>query len=323
MEEETNLFVPDYDNQYTKEEVDILNMEVTDEVQAVIDSMLLDSAKKDMDMYVPPSDSTDLERQLDINIPLFEAYIAVTKEREVLQEKWEALRYVRSTWWSLFKEEMEWNWNEYDRFVDRLDKRLRVVSPTDEQWKAAMIMKSRVYEHCMSVLNQRRSVTYPIYQKAKAATDRCREFWKTSAGIRLNELNEQRSGLWDLIQDLDVTFDDYNSLLEEVLTPYWTSGDTEEVDEQELVANTPVETMDLLEFTHSEEMKAYTLPIGKGKGFWSNRNMYKVNASHTVASAAVEEADYQNSLLSYYSDTNNDVWNMRGNNSGQVQMVLC
>ncbi len=268
--EDNNLFVPEFSNQYTKEEVDILNMEVTPEIQAVLDQMLLEQAMNEAQKYQPQFNGPDKERELWDNIDLFEGYIRLSKEREKYQEKWELLRYRRNTWWSLFKEEMDWNWMELDLFEIKLNKRLAVVEPTPVQWKKAKEVRSTIYNRCLSVQSKRRTVTYPIYLKAMDATRKCQAFWQSEDGRILNALNAERSAYWEAISQLNVTWDDYNQVLECEINRWMTNGDTEEVDTMEMMATNSWEAMEDLSASHAAEMSQFDR-VSNGSGYWNWR----------------------------------------------------
>lgn len=273
------------------------------------------------DQLIGVTPGVDKEMELDNNLWLFEEYQRTTKERETLQEKWEGLRRSRNLWWSLFKEEMDANWLKLDVYDTKLN-RVRGINqstcliPTEEQWTEAFMRRTRIWKSCEQMQEKRRSMTFEIYKKAMAATKRCQAFWKTKEGKALTSLNQRRSTLWMCIQDLDCTFEDYNNLVNQEINPYWTTGESEEVDEMALMAQNAVETMDILEETHMEEMSAFEAGESRSSPFWdyeyrtdkANRNspVYFVREDNMVVgrngaaqsnASQVGEDDW-NSLLS-------------------------
>lgn len=295
------LYVPEH-GEYTMDEVLTLNMEVTPEIQALLDTMLLEKAMKEAQAYVPQYGSgVDRERQLYDNLDLFDLCTSLTNEVEAMEKgTWEVLRYNRAMWWSLFKEEMDAPWLEYDQFVTKLDKRMREVAPTDEQWSKAMSLKSLIYQRCMRKQQDRRGITYPIYQKALAATEKCKAFWKTPYGRRLSVLKKELDAVWKAIKALDVSWKDYNALAETELNPYLTwGGDDEEEETNQMVKDT-YEYMDLLEDASHTEDAEYDAAQSNGPAFWSWKAAARVKhvAKEKAIAEDMEEA-YQNSLVSF------------------------
>ena len=315
--EDNNILTCEYNNQYTKDELDILNMEVTPEIEAVLATMLMEKAMKDALSYVPMVQGPDTERTLLDNLDLFEDYISLTNERAPYQAKWETPRYARNMWWSLFKEEMDYNWMELDLFEGKLEGRMRLVTPTEDQWNKAKAIRKMIYGRCIRTQNRRRTMTYGIYLKAKAATEKCQAFWKTADGIKLSNLNDMRSSVWNAITDLDCTWEDYNNLVNLEFNKYWTTGDTEEIDGMELMANTITEYMDMLEdASHSEDAEMDAVE-SKASGYWNHRNAAKSFhvAKDKVLADETEEA-YQRSLVdfmdTYLCGTNNTLSSENG-----------
>lgn len=298
---EDNILMCEYRGQYTDEELALLNMEITPEIEKILGDALLEKAMKDAVMYVPQyGNSVDVERELMNNIDLFEEYIRLSKEREQYQVQWEALRYARSAWWSLFKEEMEAPWLEYDKYVAMLDRRMLVVQPTNDQWNKAMSLKSLIFQRAMMKQQDRRGITYPIYLKAMDATRKCQAFWNTKAGHTLSVLNKERSAVWNAISTLNCTWEDYNNLINTEINPYWTNGDTEEVDSMELMCTSVYETLDMLEDASHEEDAQYSSPESRSIGYWSFRN--QAIAMHIAKQRSlandIEDA-YQASLVAF------------------------
>lgn len=301
--EDNNMFVPEYDGQYTKDEIDVLNMEVTPEIEAILNTMLLEKAASDAEGYVPASMGTDMERELSNNLDLFEDYIRISAERDMYQKGWETIRYARSSWWSLFKEEMDENWMELVLFDTKLDKRMLSVQPTDEQWKKARTIRSMIHARCVRKQQARREYTYSIYLKAMAATKKCREYWNTPAGKELSRLNDERSTIWGMISDLDCTWEDYNNLIGMEINKYWTNGDTEEVDSMEMMCTSVYETMDLLEDASHEEDSQYNAPQSKSRGYWNYKSAAISVYQGKAAMVAKEVDDAYTKCLMEFMDS--------------------
>ncbi len=60
----------------------------------------------------------------------------------------------------------------------------------------------------------------------------------------------------------------YYNLMNEELNNYFTTGDTEDVDDFSLLANTQGDVIELLAWSHVQEMSAEDAPEASGSGFW-------------------------------------------------------
>jgi hypothetical protein len=237
----------------------------------------------------------DKEKDMDEQAWVFERYIELSKAREPYQEMWEKLRYRRSVWWSFFKEEMEWNWLELSVYERTSNHYLNPMNPNGiysiesnkDKWSVfSWIWQGQVVVHsrCERLQNERRSFTYGIYERAMDATKKCQAFWKTKEGIALTRLNQERSDCWEMLKDLSCTWEDYNSLVNQEINLYWTSGETEDVDDMTLSMSTLYEILDIMEDTHSKEMDAMERGPSSSVGWWDwsvrNSPVYNVNIGH-------------------------------------------
>ena len=242
---------------------------------------------------VTPGD--DREKELDEQTWVFEKYIEVTKVRQPYQEKWEALRYQRSVWWSLFKEEMEMNWLEltvYERVSNhylnpRNPNGIYSIPDNKTKWNVfAWIWEGQqeVVEKCERLQLKRMSYTKSIYKRCMEKNAKCKAFWKTAEGIALTNLNQERSDYWEMIKDLNITWEDYNTLVNGEINPYWTNGETEEVDDMTLSLPTYYEYLDILEDSHNQEMSAMDRGPSSSIGYWDfsirNSPVYAINPNH-------------------------------------------
>ncbi len=321
---EDNTWMPEFPNQFTKDQVDFMNSEVEDtpEVRAIFqriaDEMLMESAKKEAEGAVRAPSGPDLERQLMDNLDLFEEYIRITVEREPLQKKWEILRYRRNTWWSLFREEMDFNWMRLDLFDQRFNKWVEThikerTKPTGKQWREAKAMRSLVFKECKKMVSRRWDTTNKVFLKAMDATRACQAFWRTEEGMYLSQLNDLRSTLWNQIQELDVTFEDYNNLLQTEFNPYWTTGDTEEVDTMELMANTTYEYLDMLEDASHEEDSAMFEAGSSLPGYWDRKEAARSHYKAQSQKADWEADEAWQRTIDEVKDAE-DAWEMSGGN---------
>lgn len=336
------LFIPENPREYTKKDIVLLNMEMTPEIQAKLDDMLAVTAKADAETYTFQHQGIDKERQLQENFSLFEAYIAISKKRGPLQDRWEAIRGRKSTWWSFFHEEMEANWTKYVQFTNALDKRMdklakgqaevlnvasyveyitgdevimqprlkkAVVLPKihKAKWAKAMALKEQCYAYCLRVQEARRKFTYSIFSKAMQATKEAKAFWSTPVGQELNRINDLRSSIWEQIQQLDVNFWDYNNYLNEELNPYWTKsgGDSSE----EKLASDSYEALNIIRDEHIQEMKEYNKPA-KGIGFWDFQEERACKEAHlheefkrkTMADLTKADQDYNKGFEAFIKE---------------------
>lgn len=230
----------------------------------------------EQDEPIALSSEVDTEKELNDNLHIFEEYIKVTKKLRDLDAKyWDPLKRARTLWWSYFKEEMDTNWLELDVY-DRKLNRIRGVYerycliPTKAMWDEAFRRRSIIFNRCLKKQQNRREFTYSIYQKAKKATERCRAFWSTNQGKLRTDLATRRGELWEQIQQLDVTFSDYNQLVDLVFDPYWCNQDLEEREEQDWGTIGVYETLEALEESHYQEME-WLYRERRGKGFWDWR----------------------------------------------------
>lgn len=83
------------------------------------------------------------------------------------------------------------------------------------------------------------------------------------------------------------------NLVEEDINPYFTNGDTEDVDDFSLLANDQEAVIDMLAHSHLHEMSLYNMPESKGNGFWNLSGHIQAQKEKFQA----EREDYLNALM--------------------------
>jgi len=142
---------------YTQEESDLLNMEVTDQVEDLIyelakeKGLVAQPLVEEVIFEDTPVDHSgiDYERAMVDAIPLFDQYFKASKEldKAIDVSGWNTLRARRQLWWSHFAEEMDTNWLKLSALESKADHRLLMLDkvgkePTDEQWNKFMNLAS-------------------------------------------------------------------------------------------------------------------------------------------------------------------------------------
>lgn len=296
---------------FTQEESDLLNLEVTDEIE----DLIYDLAKEKGLVAQPlveevifedtPVDHSgiDYERAMVEAIPLFDQYFEASKklDKAVDVSGWNTLRARRQLWWSHFAEEMDTNWLKLSAFESKADHRLLMLEkvgkePSDEQWAKFMDSRKRIMRDCMDMQNKRYELTSGIYRKALAVTNEAKAFWKTPAGEAINTLRNIRSELYkelttpriladgSIIQFWDMRVS-YFQLMEEELSPYFTVGDTSSVDDPETVAEVKETVEGLMDAHLLEESQ-----IEAGDIRWMN--WYDTWLTKRIDQKAEDSADY-------------------------------
>ena len=311
-----------YDPALSEEENAFLNLEITPQIEALIyelaedKGLILQPIVEDEidDNYVELVPTVDHERKLEEAIPMLDDYFAVSKLLDKAIEKfgWGELVARRDKWWSFFKEEVDTNWLRVDQLDKKVDRRLFLLAredkePTEEQWEKLFTIRGNFIKEAMELEKARMSHTYAIYQKALKATADCREFWNTPQGKAINMLREERKQLYKKLTESDgdksVPWDycsAYFQLRDAELNPFFTSGDTQAVDDPELIKinRTPVEGyMDthLLEERNLEQgdvywEKWYASWLERKEGYLSEVDS-QMRAIDEVIEATKEQSD--------------------------------
>lgn len=189
-----------------------------------------------------------------------EYYINYTKwlEGHPLTHKWDSLRAARAEAWSDFLEEVDTNWLRVIRYEEKLNHRLYLMeregkTPTPESWAKAMAHLSKLRADVVRFYtdsqgnervdyrgfqgdtwtSRRNRVTFPLFQRAQAATKAAADFWKTPEGEKLTSLKERRAQIWKRICELGLQtrFTELNQLINNEINLNLIWGEvTEDVD---------------------------------------------------------------------------------------------
>lgn len=345
------LYVPEkLDKSWTLDRIFLNNEIVTPEMQAIFDKFLLEVAMKDAMFYRKTEEvMPDQERGLADNMELFDCIREIERQMKPLWRLWNKVDEPRARAWMDVHEETENHWVRYDSFVQKVDRKLTgightiCVLPTEAQWKETMAKQQAILKdtacHFQLITKEERLAegltyhdkcgdctkckrwkdhTWPLISRALALNEGCKGFWLTDEGKELNRLKENLNCVWEAVKALkaeyNVTFGDYYSFMRDDINPYFTNGETEEVDTMELMANSSYEHMDMLEDTHMEEMAAFEQPESKGRGFWSRANERKYTSVATQTVGAPQAEDVA-SLMAWA-----DAEVTRGNHGGKLNL---
>jgi len=197
-----------YDKNLTPEENAILNLEVTPQIERLMYDLaqemetlpesLVEDEVDDNHLHLT-EDTVDHERSLVEAIPALDEYFHLSEELDKAADKlgWAALASEKSLAWSIFKEEMNYNWLEFDRFIEKADVRLAILESkgkevTEPQWFQFNKMKEDICKRVYKKQYTRYSVTRPYFDKAMNLTKQCKEFWQTEGGKHLSSLISAR-----------------------------------------------------------------------------------------------------------------------------------
>jgi len=193
------------------EENALLNLEVTPEIE----NLLYEHAKEKGslpeplveeeidDAYAEEYEGPDHERNLDNAIPLLDEYFRVSDllDKAIDEFGWGSLSSRRAKWWSLFKEEVDFNWTKLDVWEEKVDKRLHQLSrlgkqPTDEQWQKTFEIRGNLVRYAKALEKNRWAYTSSIFKKALKVNADCRAFWKSPKGQAINKIRQERRDLY-------------------------------------------------------------------------------------------------------------------------------
>lgn len=334
------LYIPEGNDPFWDEKRNLLNNEVvTPEMRAVFDALLLEQAMAEAKAATPAvEEEVDREKEIADNVEVFDWYRELTRCRAPLQRQWEAVKGAKDNAWMTFLDEKPHLWKEYDEFNARLDGWLTRVTPSEKEWTIAMnrklwyqnqafcerqlIGKKEIarrktwYEYipthcgkCKGCDQWNTTGKYLYYGEVEPAMEAVKAFWASPSGQQLNELNAYWKGVWEYMQTLNVRFSDFYSLLEEEINPYFTNGDTEEVDTMESMAQNIYETLDHLEEQHAaleDEVNGMSMNAGN---LWDWREEQKVlrraQSSKSVQPQYSEEE--LSALLSWADEVSNNL----------------
>ena len=284
----SNVF---YDSRLNEEQNAILNMEVTPYIEQIL--FLAAQEKGTLpeplveneidDTYDAISEVTlqiDREARLNEAIPLLDKYFELAAQIDEACQKygWSELSFAKDMAWSIFKEEMDYNWLVLDRFDDKAEKRLIQLAskgqePDEQGWQRYLEMRKSLLSQVSKTKNARYFITRKFYDRAVTLTQQCRKFWTTEGGKIINQLRNEKRELFktlttkcDGYSHWDFVGDYWNLRKEEISRSYLSSNDNAGVDDPEEL-NLLRDTMKSLRETHIWEQQQ----IEKGDVVWSKR----------------------------------------------------
>jgi exonuclease VII small subunit len=242
------------DRSLTPDENALLNLEVTPLIEEVLHQTALDkgtipeSLVEDEidDTYEPSVSEIDRERGLEQAIPFLDEYFSLSEklERACLKFGWSELCAARDMAWSLFREEMEYNWLTVDRFDSKADSRLAELTsqgqePDEKGWQKFLEKRGMLLQSVKRIERTRYNTTRSFYERAMELTKQCRDFWQTAEGKAINRIRQQRKDLfqtlvvkkedgtchWDYVRDY------WNLCNEEISKDYLSTSDGAGVDD--------------------------------------------------------------------------------------------
>lgn len=239
-----------FDSSLTPEENALLNLEVTPQIE----QLLFDAAKQkgtlqevfvedevDDTYSVSLLDEIDHEKELEEAIPLFDEYFELSKRIDKLcaEYGWAELSAAKDFAWSVFTEEMDYNWLVVDRFDSKADARLAALAakgqePEENKWQQFLSMRARLLKQAKQIEQWRYNHTSSFYRKALKLNDECKEFWKTENGQHLNMLIQERKLLFSILvgSGLWIYVAEYWKLRNlEISRTYLSENDNEGVDD--------------------------------------------------------------------------------------------
>jgi hypothetical protein len=209
-----------FDSSLSPEENALLNLEVTPEIEQLLfdvakqkGTLLEALVEEEMDdtYSVSTEEQIDHEKELGEAIPLFDEYFGLSEriDKLCIEYGWSELSAAKDFAWSLFKEEMDYNWLALDRFDAKADTRLAVLAtkgqePEESKWQAFLTMRAHLLKQVSSRESWRYNYTRSFYDKAIKLNAECREFWKTDNGQHLNSLIAERKSLFTTLVGADL-----------------------------------------------------------------------------------------------------------------------
>ena len=223
-----------YDSRLSAEENTLLNMEVTPYIEEILYQAALEKGtipeplveNEIEDSYDATSDKwKELDREARLNdaIPLFDKYFELSNkiDKACHHFGWSELSAAKDMAWSIFNEEMEYNWLSLDLFDDKIEQRMTQLSskgeePSEDGWQRYLEMRQQRLRRVKDIQHARYPSTRSFFDRAQALTKQCREFWKTAGGKVINQLKEQKK---ELFKTLTVKCDGYSHW--DFVTDYW------------------------------------------------------------------------------------------------------
>jgi hypothetical protein len=109
------------------------------------------------------------------------------------------------------------------------------------------------------------------------------KYWETWKELKAqsDEIVGENRSLWAF----------YFNLGEEDMNRYFTTGETEDVDDYSLLANDSYAILEMLQEAHGFEMKEFEAPESRGNGFWNFREQYKAEKRAIRRQEMQDESD--------------------------------
>lgn len=277
-----------YDSRLGAEENALLNMEVTPYIEEILHQAALEKGtipeplveNEIDDEYQSTHPTVDREARLNEAISLFDKYFELGNQINEACYKfgWSELAAARDMAWSVFNEEMEYNWLSLDLFDDKIEKRMTQLSskgeePSEDGWQRYLEMRQQRLRRVKDIQHARYPSTRKLFDRARQLTKQCRDFWQTENGKEINQLRTERQELyktltikcdeyshWDFVRD-------YWKLRQEPISKsYLSSNDNAGVDDPEEL-NLLRDTATGLSESHIWEQQQ----IEKKDVFWSKK----------------------------------------------------
>jgi hypothetical protein len=237
------------DETLSEQELALLNLEVTPQIQDILDKALYAVALADVTAWekerAKTRDHEDYERK---NTDLINSEVDVKLEKvSQLQD-----RMTRG-----MEDFIQPTSEKLREVIEKMDDAKKGNYVSREQWMALVTNKR--------TLEANRSKYWELWHKLKAECFAIIGNDKALWTAFFAERDGNENWLLNLI----------NNTKEEELSIYGCTGNTEEVDERENITHDSSDVSDLLADTHIQEMKQYSAPEANGIGFWNFRDQYK------------------------------------------------
>lgn len=231
---EETLFI---DDQFTSDELDLLNMEVTPEIEALLTNYVYEIAMKEHSEFtnnrrLQVEDNSD--KTLDVIIDIQEEMATIMKSIHRVDDNRKS------------------DLAELDNWVKRFN--TYKDSPVWED--VPYLEKGRVWDAYKAGLSRRKDA----YHASKDQVSKLWDSWK-----------ELKNKCQEVVGDNQWLWGKYFSLASEEISPYFTNGDTQEVDDQVALYPTVNELVDIYRDEHIKEMSIINDPQPKGRGYWDNK----------------------------------------------------
>ncbi len=167
-------------------------------------------------------------------------------------------------------------------------------------WKASPVFERYPHKYrAEQVFFNGLSVRKAEYHKIRG-NDKLSDLWAQWNELKdkSKALAETHKGIWTV----------YFNLINEELNPYLTTGETEDVDDFSLLANTQYEVMEIYAFSHVCEMAEEDAPEAEGQGFWKLNEFLeerKAKREQRAAERNADDEDYLNALMADADSMNN------------------